>query len=595
MAKNTVNQDEKIIALKGKNIFMRLIKYMKPYKMRVAGVLFLMLLVTGIGLLSPMLLKIAIDDFINAKNVKGLAVIGAGLIGLNLIGMFASRYSTYNMNKTTHNILKTIRQELYEHIQKLSFAFFDDRPVGKILARVVGDVNSLSELFNKSVTTVIPQVLMLIFVTIIMFSMNVKLALVAMGMLPPLIIALTIIELISRKRWQVFRQKRSNLNGFTHESFSGMKILQNFTFEKESSKRFTDAVGGVWSGFMNAVKVVDWLWPIVEISFGVSTLIVFLMGAKLVQNGEVTIGTITAFISYTSMFWRPILNIASYYNTLITNFAAAERIFEIMNVVPGIKDIEGAEDMPKIKGRVEFENVSFAYEKDTQVLHDVSFKVKPGENIALVGPTGAGKTTITSLISRFYDATEGRVLIDGMDVSKVNLYSLRRQMGVMLQDTFLFSDSIKENIRYGKLDATDEEIIAAAKAVNAHEFIMNLENGYDTEVNERGSRLSVGQRQLISFARALLANPRILILDEATSNIDTATEILVQKGINKLLKGRTSFVIAHRLSTIRDCDRIMVIDDGRIVEAGTHEELLKLRGFYYKLYMAQYSFLKEGA
>lgn len=595
MAKNTVNQDEKIIALKGKNIFMRLIKYMEPYKMRVAGVLLLMLLVTGIGLLSPMLLKIAIDDFIYAKNVKGLAVIGAGLIGLNLIGMFASRYSTYNMNKTTHNILKTIRQELYEHIQKLSFSFFDDRPVGKILARVVGDVNSLSELFNKSVTTVIPQVLMLIFVTVIMFSMNVKLALVAMGMLPPLIIALTIIELISRKRWQVFRQKRSNLNGFTHESFSGMKILQNFTFERESSKRFTEAVGGVWSGFMNAVKVVDWLWPIVEISFGASTLIVFFMGAKLVQSGEVTIGTITAFISYTSMFWRPILNIASYYNTLITNFAAAERIFEIMNVVPGIKDIEGAEDMPKIKGRVEFENVSFAYEKDTQVLHDVSFKVKPGENIALVGPTGAGKTTITSLISRFYDATEGRVLIDGMDVSKVNLYSLRSQMGVMLQDTFLFSDSIKENIRYGKLDATDEEIIAAAKAVNAHEFIMKLENGYDTQVNERGSRLSVGQRQLISFARALLANPRILILDEATSNIDTATEILVQKGINKLLKGRTSFVIAHRLSTIRDCDRIMVIDDGRIVEAGTHEELLKLKGFYYKLYMAQYSFLKEGA
>ncbi|MEG0034984.1 MAG: ABC transporter ATP-binding protein, partial [Bacilli bacterium] len=244
--------------------------------------------------------------------------------------------------------------------------------------------------------------------------------------------------------------------------------------------------------------------------------------------GEISIGTITAFISYTTMFWRPILNLSSYYNTLITNFAAAERIFEIMNVVPTINEMEGSIDMPTIKGTVEFKKVTFEYEKDIQVLHNVSFKIKPGENIALVGPTGAGKTTITSLISRFYDATEGEVLIDGKDVSKVNLYSLRSQMGVMLQDTFLFSDSIKENIRYGKLDATDEEIIAAAKAVNAHEFIMKLEKGYDTDVNERGSRLSVGQRQLISFARALLANPRILILDEATSNIDTATEILVQ-------------------------------------------------------------------
>lgn len=595
MAKNTINQDERVISLKGKEIFKRLFNYMLPYKRKVASILILMFIVTGIGLLSPMLLSLAIDNFIVARDIKGLVLIGAGLIGLNLVSMYANKYATFNMNKTTHNILKTIRQELYEHIQKLSFSFFDERPVGKILARVVGDVNSLSELFNKSVTTVMPQILTLILVTIIMFLMNVKLALISMIMLPPLILGLSILELISRKRWQVFRQKRSNLNGFTHESFSGIKIIQNFTFEKESKKRFKSSVGEMRGGFINAVKVNDWLWAIVEASFGISTLIIFLVGAKLIRSGEISIGQITAFISYTSMFWRPILNISSYYNILITNFAAAERIFEIMDIKPGIDEMESAELMPKIKGRVEFENVSFAYEKDTKVLHNVSFKVKPGENIALVGPTGAGKTTITSLISRFYDTTEGRVLIDGKDISKVNLYSLRSQMGVMLQDTFLFSASIKENIRYGKLDATDEEIIAAAKAVNAHEFIMKLEKGYDTQVNERGSRLSVGQRQLISFARALLANPRILILDEATSNIDTATEILVQKGINKLLAGRTSFVIAHRLSTIRDCDKIMVIDEGKIVEAGTHEELLSRRGSYYKLYMSQYSFLKEGA
>lgn len=595
MAKNTINQDERVISLKGKEIFKRLFNYMLPYKRKIAAILILMFVVTGIGLLSPMLLSLAIDNFIVARDIKGLVLIGTGLIGLNLVSMYANKYATFNMNKTTHNILKTIRQELYEHIQKLSFSFFDERPVGKILARVVGDVNSLSELFNKSVTTVMPQILTLILVTIIMFLMNVKLALISMIMLPLLILGLSILELISRKRWQVFRQKRSNLNGFTHESFSGIKILQNFTFEKESQKRFKSSVGDMREGFINAVKVNDWLWAIVEASFGISTLIIFLVGAKLIRNGEISIGQITAFISYTSMFWRPILNISSYYNILITNFASAERIFEIMDIKPGIDEMESAELMPKIKGRVEFENVSFAYEKDIKVLHNVSFKVKPGEKIALVGPTGAGKTTITSLISRFYDTTEGRVLIDGKDISKVNLYSLRSQMGVMLQDTFLFSASIKENIRYGKLDAKDEEIIAAAKAVNAHEFIMKLEKGYDTQVNERGSRLSVGQRQLISFARALLANPRILILDEATSNIDTATEILVQKGINKLLAGRTSFVIAHRLSTIRDCDKIMVIDDGKIVEAGTHEELLSLRGSYYKLYMSQYSFLREGA
>lgn len=595
MAKNSVNQDEKINSLKGRDILLRLVKYVKPYKLKVSLVLFLMLIVMGTGLLSPMLLKIAIDNYIEVKDVVGLIVISLGLVGINVIGMYASRLSTYQMNKTTHSILHTIRQELYVHIQKLSFSFFDDRPVGKILARVVGDVNSLSELFSKSVTTVIPQALNLIAIGIILFVMNAKLAIVSIIILPVLAVVVSTIMVKARAKWQVFRQKRSNLNGFTHESFSGIKIIQNFTFEGETTKKFEKAVGEVRDGFLSAVKYNDWLWSFIDMSFGISSIIVFWYGAILTRRGEVSIGTIIAFISYTSMFWRPIINIASYYNTLVTNFAAAERIFEIMDVVPTIDEMEGSEDMPTIKGSVEFKNVSFEYEKDVQVLHNVNFKIRPGENIALVGPTGAGKTTITSLISRFYDATEGKVLIDGKDVSKVNLYSLRSQMGIMLQDTFLFSTSIKENIRYGKLDATDEEIIAAAKAVNAHEFIMKLEKGYDTEVNERGSRLSVGQRQLISFARALLANPRILILDEATSNIDTATEILVQKGINKLLHGRTSFVIAHRLSTIRDCDKIMVVDNGEIVESGTHEELLKLKGFYYNLYMAQYSFLNEGA
>jgi len=295
------------------------------------------------------------------------------------------------------------------------------------------------------------------------------------------------------------------------------------------------------------------------------------------------------------MFWRPIMNISNFYNTLITNFAAAERLFEIMDIEPDIVDAKNAEKMPKIKGLVEFKNVTFGYEDNVTILDDITFKVRAGETIALVGPTGAGKTTIISLISRFYDTQIGEILIDGRDIKTVDIESLRSQMGIMLQDTFLFSATIKENIRYGKLEATDNEVIAAAKAVSAHEFIMKLENGYDTEVNERGSRLSVGQRQLISFARALLANPRILILDEATSNIDTFTERLVQTGIKKLLHDRTSFVIAHRLSTIRDCHKIMVIDGGKIIEAGSHEELMNNKSLYYDLYMSQYKFLSEGA
>lgn len=595
MAKNTVKQDEKVISLKNKEIFLRLLSYLRPFKIKVIFILLLMIVIMISGLLSPMILQIAIDNYIDTKNIVGMLVISGVLLVLNIVSMYSQRASILQMNKITNNILLNIRQELYVHIQKLSFSFFDDRPVGKILARVVGDVNSLSELFSNAVTTLIPQTLTIISVAAIMFYLNPSLALISITVLPLLFVALFGLQVFIRSKWQVYRQKRSNLNGFTHESFSGIRIIQNFTYEKEISKSFKKSVNDLMDSFVNAVFYNDFFWPIVDFSWGLSSILIFWYGAKLSQTGSVTIGTIAAFISYSGMFWRPILNIASFYNTLITNFAAAERIFEIMDITPDIEDLEANEIMPLIKGTVEFKNVTFGYEKHIPVLHNVSFKIKPGETIALVGPTGAGKTTITSLVSRFYDTNKGEVLIDGKNVKDVNLNSLRSQMGIMLQDTFLFSDSIKENIRYGKLDATEEEIIEAAKAVNAHEFIMQLENGYDTQVNERGSRLSVGQRQLISFARALLANPRILILDEATSNIDTATEILVQKGINKLLHGRTSFVIAHRLSTIRDCDKIMVIDNGTIIEAGTHDELIRRKGFYYNLYMAQYRFLNEGA
>lgn len=595
MAKNTVKQDEDLQRHSKLEITTRLLGYLKPYKFKAAWIVLLMIFVMICGILNPYLLKIAIDNNIANGDIKGLLIIGVILLILNILAAMATRIRIISMSSITNNILINIREELYTHIQKLSFSFFDNRPVGKILARVIGDVNALQELFTNSITSFIPELLSLVCVTIMMFFLNFKLALASIIILPILFISMFAVETISRKRWDAYRKKRSNLNAFTHEDFAGIKVVQAFANEDHTSKTFDKLIKDLMGTFVKTVRLNDLFWPLVELSWGSGTIVVFLVGVRLINDGSITVGTLIAFTMYIGMFWRPIMNISNFYNTLISNFSAAERIFDILDIEPEIVNIKDAVKMPKIKGNVEFKNVTFSYEEGNPVLNDVSFKVSPGENIALVGATGAGKTTITSLLSRFYDTEIGEVLIDGRNIKKVDLESLRSQMGIMLQDTFLFSATIKENIRYGKLDATDEEVIAAAKAVNAHDFIMNMEKGYDTEVNERGSRLSLGQRQLISFARAMLANPRILILDEATSNIDTFTEKLVQQGIKKLLRGRTSFVIAHRLSTIRDCDRIMVIDDGMIKESGTHEELLSKRGIYFNLYMSQYKFLNEGA
>lgn len=595
MARNSVKQDEFLNKHSKKEITFRLFKYIEPFKIKVILIVLLMIFVMLCGLLNPYLLRIAIDDYIDTSNFKGLFLIALAMTLLNFAAMIASRKRIMMMSSVTNKILINIRHELYTHIQKLSFSFFDNRPVGKILARVIGDVNALQELFTNSITSFIPELLSLVCVTILMFSMNYKLALATITILPLLFISMFFIETASRKRWQEYRKKRSNMNAYTHEDFSGIRVVQSFANEKNTSKTFNSLVSELMDFFIKAVRLNDLFWPLVETSWGIGSVIVFWVGFKLTQTDAITVGTLIAFTWYVGMFWRPIMNISNFYNTLITNFTAAERIFEIMDIDPEITDIKDSVKMPKIKGHVEFKNVTFGYEDGSKVLDNVSFKINAGETIALVGPTGAGKTTIINLLSRFYDSDEGEVLVDGKNVQNVEIESLRSQMGIMLQDTFLFSTTIKENIRYGKLDATDEEVIAAARAVNAHDFIMKLEKGYDTEVSERGSRLSVGQRQLISFARALLADPRILILDEATSNIDTYTERLVQQGIKKLLHGRTSFVIAHRLSTIRDCDKIMVINDGKIAEAGSHEQLMKLKGIYHNLYMSQYKFLNEGA
>lgn len=595
MAKNTVSQDEVVHLSEKKDIILRLLRYMKPYRKTVLIILGMMIFAMIVGLVNPLFVKYTVDQAIPRGDFNTLILFSLVMVVVNILSAVSARYRLRAMGKVSNEIILKMRNNLYDHIQELSFAFFDSRPVGKILARVVGDVNSLQQLFTNSVTSLIPQLLQLVLVTIIMLWTNFWLGLATMVVMPLLVFALFYIEVKARSRWGLWRNKRSNLNAFTHENFSGIKVVQGFRQEVASKERHEKMIREMNQSFLDAVRLNDLFWPLVEISWGVGTIVVYSIGAMLYWKGLVSIGDLFAFTMFIGLFWRPVMFISNFYNTLITSLASAERVFEILDTKADIIDVEGSQAMPPIQGKVEFDQVTFEYEEGNPVLNKVSFTVKPGEAIALVGATGAGKTTIINLLARFYDLTQGKILIDGQDISQVTIESLRSQMGIMMQDTFLFSATIKENIAYGKLDATEEEIINAAKAVNAHDFIMKLEKGYDTEIRERGSRLSVGQRQLISFARALLADPRILILDEATSNIDTQTEGLVQEGIRKLLDNRTSFVIAHRLSTIRDADRILVIEEGQIVEEGTHQELLEKKGYYFNLYRSQYRFISEGA
>ncbi|NLH97044.1 MAG: ABC transporter ATP-binding protein [Clostridiaceae bacterium] len=590
---NIVREDEELRESLNITLIRRLLTYLRPYTAEVIKTLLLMAAVIVVELFNPYMLKLGIDKYIAEGDWKNLFVLGGVMIVANIVAVVCSRLRMLIMGRVSNNIILTIRQQLYSHIQKLSFSFFDSRPTGKILSRIIGDVNSLNDVFANSVTSLVPELVKIVAVVVIMMVMNYRLGIVALITLPFMLVVFFFISTASRKRWQMHRKKSSNLNAFTHEDFSGIRVVQSFAAEQETSSTFLQLCNEWRDSFVRAVRINDFFWPTTEMSWGIGTILVFWFGSRMIETGNITPGLLVAFSGYVSMFWQPIMNISNFYNQLVTNMAGAERIFEILDIEPDIKDRPDAKPLPEIKGDVSFRNVTFGYDEGQEVLKDVTFDVPAWQTVALVGSTGAGKTTIVNLISRFYEVTSGEVLIDGHNVNDVTLESLRSQIGVMPQDTFLFSATIMENIRYGKLDATDEEVIEAAKAVSAHDFIMKLEKGYQTEVNERGTRLSAGQRQLIAFARALLANPRILILDEATASIDTHTERLVQQGIQKLLEGRTSFVIAHRLSTIRNADRIMVVEEGGIAESGTHEELIRLRGQYYNLYTSQFRFLED--
>ncbi len=589
MPVNAIKDDEQTIEAGKLQTLLRLFKYLLSYLKEIAGVLLIMAYCVGVSLLNPLIVESAIDDYINAGDFPGLAKLLVFAIIINTVMVLMIKLRMYIMAKVCNNVLVTIRQELYTHIQTLDFHFFDSRPTGKILARIIGDINSLKDVLGNCVTTLIPDFIMICAVVAIMFIKNPILALASLCSLPIMIIGMWFIQIYSHKRWQVYRKKSSNLNAFVHESVSGMRIIKSFTAEKETEEVFDGLVKEVRSSFLDAVRLNDAFGPVIDICWGIGCAALYYVGIVILGTKQAPVGTLMAFGTYISMFWRPIMNLSNFYNQIITNIAGAERIFEILDTPSAIRDENDVSVLPPIQGEVTFEDVTFSYDDDVKVLDHVSFHITPGETIALVGPTGAGKTTIVNLISRFYDVGSGRVLIDGSDVRDVTLESLRGQMGIMTQDNFLFSGTIKENIRYGKLDASDEEIISAAKAVNAHDFIMKLEKGYDTELSERGGRLSIGQKQLLAFARTMVSMPKILILDEATSSIDTKTELLVQEGIEQLLKGRTSFVIAHRLSTIKKADRIFVVDDGHIIEERTSDQLLKQKGAYYNLYMSQFA------
>lgn len=588
MAYNSYKEDEKSVEKSKLLTLKRLLSYLLKYKWTIVFVLMLMGYCVAVSLINPIIIESAIDNYIGKKDYVGLYKLLIIALAINLIVTLAIKLRMYIMAKMCNQILLTIRQELYTHIQKLGFKFFDSRPTGKILSRIIGDINSLKDVLSNCVTTLIPDFITVCAVVVIMFSKNSKLAVAALLSTPFMAIAITVIQVKAHPRWQTFRKKSSNLNAFLHEDMSGMKIIHSFTAEKETEETFDELLNEHKSSFKSAVRLSDCFGSVIDFSWGFGCVALYFIGIVILKDENISVGTFLAFGTYINMFWQPINNLSNFYNQITTNIAGAERIFEILDTKPEIEDEKCVVDLPDIKGEVTFDHVTFGYDEE-KVLDDVSFDIKPGETIAIVGPTGAGKSTIINLISRFYDTDEGKVLLDGYNVKDVSIESLRRQVGTMTQENFIFSGTVKDNIRYGKLDATDEEIIEACKAVNAHDFIMKLDKGYDTELLERGGGLSIGQKQILALARTMVSKPKILILDEATSSIDTKTELIVQKGIEKLLSGRTSFVIAHRLSTIKKADRIFVVDNGKIIEEGNHSQLLEKKGAYYNLYMAQFS------
>ena len=595
MARNTYDVDEVLEDHFDLGQLKRLASYITPYRKPMLFVIFLMLSSSALSMLIPQFLMRVMDNCIPAKDMHTIFKYAGLTLLIALYACISLRYKIKVTNELGQNVIYQIRYDIFKHLQELPFSYYDDRPHGKIQVRVVNYVNSLSDLLSNGIINTITDLCNLVFILLFMLFINVRLTLICLCGLPVLILVIIVIKKKQRRAWQIQSNKQSNLNAYIAESINGIRVTQSFTREQRNTDIFNHLSRGYRQSWMRAVKFNFLMGPSVDIISVITTSFVYVLGINWMLGGDggITVGVLVAFTAYISQFWNPINTLASFYNSLLTAISYLERIFETIDEEVLVKDAPDAVPMPPIVGKITFQDVCFSYEPGHPILNHINFTANPGDSFAIVGPTGAGKTTIVNLISRFYNVDSGQVLIDDVDISKVTIHSLRAQMGVMMQDSFIFSGTIMDNIRYGNKTATDEAVICAAKTVCAHDFIMEMEHGYYTEVNERGSRLSAGQRQLISFARALLADPKILILDEATSSIDTETELLLQKGLNELLKGRTSFIIAHRLSTIKNANCILYVDKGDILERGSHEELLAMKGEYYKLYMSQFDFLKE--
>jgi ATP-binding cassette subfamily B protein len=583
-----IDEEETKRTVPDRVLIKRLLQYMARYKLNFGIIISLLFISAGLGLAGPYILAVAIDQYIAQGNLTGLYWISAVYVGIYLIVWLVSSIQTYLRFWLGQRLIFDLRMDMFSRLQKLSMSFYDKRHAGRIMSRVMNDVETLNEFLTSGVEIAIGDIFILVGIVIMMLILNAQLAMVTFTVIPILLIGTILLGEKVREAYRLTRKKISGVTANLAESISGMRVVQSFSREMANAQQFDRVNVENLQANIQAARVSALFFPIVDVLGSIGTCLVIWFGGTLVMGDALTLGVLAAFMAYVTRFFMPIREISMLYNNVQSALAATERITEILDAESEVEEAEDAIELPRVKGEIKFNDVSFGYAPDNFVLNNIDLEIKENQRIALVGPTGAGKTSLASLVARFYDPQKGNITIDGYDVRKVTLKSLRSQMGIVLQDPLLFSGTIRENITYGRPDATEPEIVEAAKAVGAHDFVMNFAQGYDTVVGERGIRLSMGQRQLISFARALLADPRVLILDEATSSVDAYTELLIQNALKKLLEKRTTLIIAHRLSTVRSADRIIVVDNGRIVDTGTHEELMRRKGLYRKLFEMQF-------